>query len=113
MGGEFLSMIEANHNNLLLQLTDIVNAMSPRGELPLELALRGRSASIATTLLQHCADPDARGPRGRTLLHRAVDSRDAFSAKFLVDNGADTSLTTKLVHTSVIYKLREPIMAYP
>ncbi|KAJ0173068.1 hypothetical protein K1T71_011244 [Dendrolimus kikuchii] len=77
------------------QLTDIVNAMSSRGELPLELALRGRSASIATTLLQHCADPDARGARGRTLLHRAVDSRDAFSAKFLVDNGADTNHTTK------------------
>ncbi|KAH9641473.1 hypothetical protein HF086_006089 [Spodoptera exigua] len=69
--------------------------MSTRGELPLELALRGRSSSIATTLLQHCADADARGPRGRTLLHRAVDSRDAFSAKFLVDNGADPSLTTK------------------
>ena len=81
----------------LLQLTDIVNAMSTRGELPLELALRGRSSSIATTLLQHCADADARGPRGRTLLHRAVDARDAFSAKFLVDNGADPNLTTKLV----------------
>ncbi|KAI5634043.1 ankyrin repeats (3 copies) domain-containing protein [Phthorimaea operculella] len=69
--------------------------MSSRGELPLELALRGRSASIATTLLQHCADADARGPRGRTLLHRAVDARDAFSARFLVDNGADPNLTTK------------------
>lgn len=86
----FLCLVE-NHANL----TDIVNAMSSRGELPLELALRGRSASIATTLLQHCADPDSRGPRGRTLLHRAIDSRDAFSAKFLVDNGADPNLTTK------------------
>lgn len=79
----------------MLQLTDIVNAMSSRGELPLELALRGRSPSIATTLLQHCADADARGARGRTLLHRAIDSRDSFSAKFLVDNGADSNLTTK------------------
>ncbi|KAL4711825.1 hypothetical protein ACJJTC_005994 [Scirpophaga incertulas] len=69
--------------------------MSSRGELPLELALRGRSASIAATLLQHCADADARGPRGRTLLHRAVDARDAFSAKFLIENGADPNLTTK------------------
>lgn len=69
--------------------------MSSRGELPLELALRGRSASIATTLLQHSADPDARGPRGRTLLHRSVDARDAFSAKFLVENGTDPNLTTK------------------
>ncbi|XP_013167639.1 PREDICTED: serine/threonine-protein phosphatase 6 regulatory ankyrin repeat subunit C [Papilio xuthus] len=94
----FLCLVE-NHANL----TDIVNAMSPRGELPLELALRGRSASIATTLLQHCADPDARGPRGRTLLHRAVDSRDAFSAKFLVDNGADTSLTTKEEGDTVLH----------
>ncbi|XP_045517988.1 rabankyrin-5 [Pieris brassicae] len=86
----FLCLVE-NHANL----TDIVNAMSSRGELPLELALRGRSASIATTLLQHCADADARGPRGRTLLHRAVDARDAFSAKFLVENGADPNLSTK------------------
>ncbi|XP_060806538.1 rabankyrin-5 isoform X1 [Amyelois transitella] len=86
----FLCLVE-NHANL----TDIVNAMSSRGELPLELALRGRSASIATTLLQHCADADARGPRGRTLLHRAVDSRDAYSAKFLVENGADPNLLTK------------------
>ncbi|CAH2259533.1 jg24264 [Pararge aegeria aegeria] len=84
-------------------LTDIVNAMSSRGELPLELALRGRSASIATTLLQHSADADARGPRGRTLLHRAVDARDAFSAKFLVDNGADPSLTTKEEGDTVLH----------
>lgn len=98
---------------LLLQLTDIVNAMSARGELPLELALRGRSSSIATTLLQHCADADARGPRGRTLLHRAVDSRDAFSAKFLVDNGADPNLTTKLVAVHLISRvLRISDIAY-
>lgn len=86
----FLCLVENNAN-----LTDIVNAMSSRGELPLELALRGRSSSIATTLLQHCADLNARGPRGRTLLHRAIDARDAFSAKFLVENGADSNLTTK------------------
>ncbi|XP_041972423.1 rabankyrin-5 [Aricia agestis] len=86
----FLCLVE-NHANL----TDIVNAMSSRGELPLELALRGRSASIATTLLQHSADPDARGPRGRTLLHRAIDARDAFTANFLVENGADPSHITK------------------
>ncbi|CAG9104276.1 unnamed protein product [Plutella xylostella] len=69
--------------------------MSSRGELPLELALRGRSTSIATTLVQHSADVEARGARGRTLLHRAVDARDAFSAAFLVSNGADPNLTTK------------------
>ncbi|XP_063628854.1 rabankyrin-5 [Cydia splendana] len=86
----FLCLVE-NHANL----TDIVNAMSSRGELPLELALRGHSTSIATTLLQHCADANARGARGRTLLHRSIDSRDSFSAKFLVDNGADCNLTTK------------------
>ncbi|XP_034827404.1 rabankyrin-5 [Maniola hyperantus] len=94
----FLCLVE-NHSSL----TDIVNAMSSRGELPLELALRGRSASIATTLLQHSADADARGPRGRTLLHRAVDARDAFSAKFLVDNGADPSLTTKEEGDTVLH----------
>ncbi|XP_052739095.1 rabankyrin-5 isoform X2 [Bicyclus anynana] len=94
----FLCLVE-NHANL----TDIVNAMSSRGELPLELALRGRSASIATTLLQHSADADARGPRGRTLLHRAVDARDAFSAKFLVENGADPSLTTKEEGDTVLH----------
>ncbi|CAG9559103.1 unnamed protein product [Danaus chrysippus] len=89
--------------NCSTSLTDIVNAMSSRGELPLELALRGRSASIATTLLQHCADADARGPRGRTLLHRAVDARDSFSAKFLIDNGADPSLTTKEEGDTVLH----------
>ncbi|XP_038214852.1 rabankyrin-5 [Zerene cesonia] len=77
--------------------------MSTRGELPLELALRGRSASIATTLLQHCADADARGPRGRTLLHRAIDARDAFSAKFLVENSADPNLTTKEEGDTVLH----------
>lgn len=78
-----------------LQLPDIVNVWGPTGDLPLDLALRAHNSSIACTLVQHQADVNARDPSGDTLLHRAIKNEDAFAALFLLENGADGSLTTR------------------
>lgn len=58
---------------LLFQLSTRLNTLDCKGELPLDLALRDRQTSIAQTLLDHGADPDARDNQGWTLLHRAVE----------------------------------------
>lgn len=44
-----------NKNNFIfshLQLSEIVNSVSPQGQLPLGIALMGRSTAIAQTLVQ-------------------------------------------------------------
>lgn len=38
---------------ILFQLPELVNSLSPQGQLPLQLALLGRSATIAATLVQN------------------------------------------------------------
>ncbi|XP_046387052.1 rabankyrin-5 isoform X1 [Ischnura elegans] len=64
-----------------------------RGDLPLDLALKSRLGSIAKTLVQHGADVNARDDKGFTLLHRAVERGDEYSATFLVSNGASVFTT--------------------
>lgn len=50
-------MWEFNRNKYiilhLLQLPEIVNSVSPQGQLPLGIALMGRSTTIAQTLVQN------------------------------------------------------------
>lgn len=72
----------------------MVNAWSDDDELPLELALRSKNESVANSLIQHGSDVNLRDKDGESLLHRAIRRRDAHSALFLLDNKADTTLTT-------------------
>ncbi|KAJ9588899.1 hypothetical protein L9F63_017777 [Diploptera punctata] len=80
--------------NYLLQLGRLVNQLDGRGELPLDLALCAQQTSIARTLVEHQADLNARDTRGYTLLHRAVERGDGYSARFLIEHGASVSTVT-------------------
>lgn len=79
----------------MFQLSDIVNVWSPSGDLPLDLALRVKNASLATTLVQHNADVNIRDNNGDTLLHRAIKQEDGFSAMFLLDQKCDATLISR------------------
>lgn len=72
-----------------------MNLWGPDGDLPLDLALRAKNASIAATLIQHNADINIRDNKGDTLLHRAIKQDDSFSALFLLENNCDATLTTR------------------
>lgn len=97
---------------------EIVNSLSPQGQLPLGLALLGRSTQIAQTLVQTGkADVNAYNgdvsmdhsiaiPRflivsnqhslqGCTLLVDAVRRGDGFSAQFLLDHGCNVNLSDR------------------
>lgn len=85
----FLYLVENN-----AQLSTRLNTLDSKGELPLDLALRDRHTSIAQTLLDHGADPDARDNQGWTLLHRAVERGDGYAAQFLLEHAASVSIAT-------------------
>ena len=63
-----------------------LNEADEKDELPLDLALRTRQASIATNLVKHRVDINKSDKSGLNLLHRAIQRGDAYSAAFLVDN---------------------------
>ncbi len=46
--------------------------MDERGELPLDLALKGGQEALAATLLEHKADVDAKDDDGRRLIHISI-----------------------------------------
>ncbi|XP_077288215.1 rabankyrin-5 [Arctopsyche grandis] len=95
----FLCLVENNAT-----LSETVNKVSARDELPLELALKAQATGIARTLLQHSALPDGGlQQRGASPLHRAAMAGDTFTADFLVDNGADVNLLTKDNSDSVLH----------
>lgn len=73
----------------------MVNVWSQHDELPLDLALRGKNESIASTLVQHNADVNIRDSYGESLLHRAIKRGDNFAALFLLENNCDATLTTR------------------
>ncbi|XP_023713314.1 rabankyrin-5 isoform X2 [Cryptotermes secundus] len=75
-------------------LTTLVNQLDGRGELPLDIALCAGQTSIARTLVEHQADLDARDTRDYTLLHRAVERGDKYSASFLINHGASVATVT-------------------
>ncbi|XP_067015008.2 rabankyrin-5 [Anabrus simplex] len=85
----FLYLVENNAT-----LSTRLNQLDGRGELPLDVALRDQQTSIARTLVEHQADLDARDARGWTLLHRAVERADSYSASFLIEHGASVSTAT-------------------
>ncbi|CAH2007521.1 unnamed protein product [Acanthoscelides obtectus] len=89
----------------LLQSTNVVNTWSPQGELPLELALRARNSSIATTLVEHGADVNAKDSEGDVLIHRAIKKEYAFGALFLLKHNCDVSSTTRSENDTPLHLL--------
>nr|CAH7761544.1 unnamed protein product [Callosobruchus chinensis] len=83
----------------------MVNTWSPHGELPLEIALRARNSSIATTLVEHGADVNAKDSEGDALIHRAIKKEYAFGALFLLKHNCDVSITTRSEHDTPLHLL--------
>ncbi|KAL3271269.1 hypothetical protein HHI36_021760 [Cryptolaemus montrouzieri] len=86
-------------------LKEVVNTWNDNDELPLELALGAKNSSLANSLLQHHSDVNIRDKDGETLLHRAIKSKDSFSALFLLDNMVDTTLTAPKTKDSSLHLL--------
>ncbi|GFY63345.1 rabankyrin-5 [Trichonephila inaurata madagascariensis] len=76
------------------QLVSKVNEFDDQGDIPLDLALSTGQESIAKTLVNHKANVNQTDTRGWTLLHRAVNREDEFSALFLIENKALVNVTT-------------------
>ncbi|XP_076107100.1 rabankyrin-5-like isoform X1 [Mytilus galloprovincialis] len=78
------------------QLSNKLNEVDGKGDLPLDLALHSRQESIAQTLIKHRVDVNRRDNSGKCLLHKAIKRGDEFSAEFLITNKADVNMTTHL-----------------
>jgi ankyrin repeat protein len=61
-----------------------VNEIDRLGDIPLDLALKLRQASVANELIANQANVNAIDSNGRSLLHRAIARKDAYSAEFLI-----------------------------
>uniref|UniRef100_A0A8C0GXG9 Ankyrin repeat and FYVE domain containing 1 n=1 Tax=Chelonoidis abingdonii TaxID=106734 RepID=A0A8C0GXG9_CHEAB len=85
----FLYLIEMDP-----QLPGKLNELDHNGDLALDLALSRRLESIATTLVNYKADVDMVDKRGWSLLHKAIQRGDKFSASFLIKNGARVNAAT-------------------
>lgn len=86
------------------QLSEIVNSLSPQGQLPLQLALIGRSSAIAQTLVQTGgADINAYDGEGSTLLIDSIKRGDGFSAQFLLDKKCNVNLTTRNTNDTALH----------
>uniref|UniRef100_H3AEJ0 Ankyrin repeat and FYVE domain containing 1 n=1 Tax=Latimeria chalumnae TaxID=7897 RepID=H3AEJ0_LATCH len=85
----FLYLIEMD-----AQLPEKLNELDNNGDLALDLALSRRLESIATTLVNNKADVDMVDKNGWSLLHKAIQRGDEFSAGFLIRNGARVNAAT-------------------
>ncbi|XP_037922390.1 rabankyrin-5 [Hermetia illucens] len=95
----FLCLVENDGS-----LSEIVNSVSPQGQLPLGMALLSRSTGIAQTLVQNgAADVNAYDAEGCTLLIDAVKRGDGFSAKFLLDKNCNVNLTSKSTKDTALH----------
>lgn len=111
-------------HGICFQLSEVVNSVSPQGQLPLGIALMGRSTGIAQTLVQTGkADVNAYNAevrqrnecsclqrfqslnllQGCTLLIDAVKRGDGFSAQFLLEQDCNVNLTSKLTNDAALH----------
>lgn len=85
-------------------LGEIVNSLSPQGQLPLGLALLGRSQAIAQTLVQNGnADVNAYDGDGCTLLIDAVKRGDGSAAHFLLEKNCNVNLTSRTMQDTALH----------
>nr|XP_037289089.1 LOW QUALITY PROTEIN: rabankyrin-5-like [Rhipicephalus microplus] len=80
-----------------------LNELDDTGQLPLDLALSSRQEGIASTLLNHRADVNATDFKGHTLLHKAIERGDEFSALFLVEHNASVELAVPLKKETALH----------
>lgn len=70
-----------------------LSAPNNKGDCPLWSALESEQENIASVLVRHGVDPDcwSHGPDGcvQTLLHRAIDEHNEYTAMFLIRSGCD------------------------
>lgn len=70
-----------------------LSAPNNKGDCPLWSALESEQENIASVLVKHGVDPDcwSSGPDGclQTLLHRAIDEHNEYTAMFLIRSGCD------------------------
>ncbi|XP_030078126.1 rabankyrin-5 isoform X1 [Microcaecilia unicolor] len=85
----FLYLIEMDS-----QLPGKLNELDHNGDLALDLALSRRLEGIAATLVNNKADVDMVDKKGWSLLHKAIQRGDRFSASFLIKNGARVNAAT-------------------
>lgn len=110
------------------QLTETVNCLSSQGQLPLGIALVSRSTAIAQTLVQNGkADVNAYNGdvsieqihviiiklnwflfsfynfQGCTLLIDAIQRGDGFSAQFLLEQGCNVNLTSRITSDTALH----------
>ncbi|KAK6636534.1 hypothetical protein RUM43_010196 [Polyplax serrata] len=72
----------------------IINQLDGDGNLPLGLALAEKQTAIANVLCEHKADVNAKDQAGWSLLQRAIQRGDAYSAEFLISHNADVFCVT-------------------
>lgn len=58
--------------------------LDEQGRSPLYLALKGKQEGVASTLVSHNCDLNARQSNGLCILHSAILEKDSFSATFLI-----------------------------
>lgn len=80
----FLFLIEFD-----AQLSTKLNEVDEQGDIPLDLALKGKQESIALSLIGHKADINTVDRHSATLLHKAIMRGDEFAASFLINNNAE------------------------
>ena len=91
----FLTTLKLYLFSLSLQLSERLNTCDDSGLLPLDLALETEKASneMASTLIKHKADVNAKNAVGATPLHTAIERGDCAAALFLLAHGADPNAT--------------------
>ncbi|XP_055377542.1 rabankyrin-5 [Condylostylus longicornis] len=85
-------------------LNEVVNSISPQGQLPLQLALLRKNETIAKNLVENgSANINAYTAEGNTLLIDAIKRGDGFSAEFLLARNCDVNLTSKTTSDTALH----------
>jgi len=90
-GNSVYQVAHAGDQRGLLMLLEREFDVNPKGDrdTPLGIAVRKKNMEMASLLLAHGADPNAKTGDGQSPLHLAVIREDKEFAKLLLDKGAD------------------------
>ncbi|KAL0267274.1 UNVERIFIED_CONTAM: hypothetical protein PYX00_009592 [Menopon gallinae] len=87
-------LVEVYLNENKGEIAKIINQSDNNGNLPLGLALSEKQTAIATTLCKFRADVNAKDQYSWSLLQRAIQRGDTYSAEFLIKQNADVFCVT-------------------